>query len=127
MTRYVNLGYLVNNVPVIFNILIKDIGSFQSKALYWGLNYYNGSKYVTVNKNNSQSTWYNSSTNRRRSIKYLYIPSSVTSIGSSAFSDCSSLQSITIPSSVTSIGSSAFSGCYLVRYIKINTSAELKS
>ena len=39
------------------------------------------------------------------------IPNSVTSIGSSAFYGCSGLTSITIPNSVTSIGSSAFSGC----------------
>mgnify|MGYP002522852594 CR=1 FL=1 len=36
---------------------------------------------------------------------------SVTSIGSSAFYECSGLESITIPNSVTSIGSSAFYGC----------------
>ena len=39
------------------------------------------------------------------------IPNSVISIGSSAFYGCSGLTSITIPNSVTSIGSSAFSGC----------------
>ena len=39
------------------------------------------------------------------------IPSSVTSIGSSAFRGCSGLTSIAIPSSVTSVGDSAFSGC----------------
>ena len=39
------------------------------------------------------------------------IPNSVTSIGQSAFSDCSSLTSVTIPNSVTSIGSNAFRGC----------------
>ena len=36
---------------------------------------------------------------------------SVTSIGESAFADCSGLTSITIPNSVTSIGYGAFSGC----------------
>ena len=39
------------------------------------------------------------------------IPSSVTSIGESAFSGCVELTSITIPNSVTSIGEGAFSGC----------------
>ena len=41
----------------------------------------------------------------------LTIPSSVTSIGGSAFAGCSGLTSLTIPSSVTSIGDKAFHGC----------------
>ena len=41
----------------------------------------------------------------------LIIPSSVTSIGFSAFYNCSRLTSIEIPSSVTSIGALAFSYC----------------
>ena len=39
------------------------------------------------------------------------IPGGVTSIGSSAFSKCSTVTSVTIPSGVTSIGSSAFHNC----------------
>ena len=39
------------------------------------------------------------------------IPDSVTTIGSSAFSGCSSLTSVTIPDSVASIGAYAFDGC----------------
>ena len=39
------------------------------------------------------------------------IPDSVTSVGYSAFSNCSSLTSIIIPDSVTSIGDDAFSWC----------------
>jgi hypothetical protein len=45
------------------------------------------------------------------SIKTIEISSGVMSIGSRAFSDCSSLTSITISDSVTSIGDWAFSGC----------------
>ena len=39
------------------------------------------------------------------------IPNSVTTIGSSAFYNCSSLTSVTIPNSVTSIGNYAFYNC----------------
>ncbi len=47
----------------------------------------------------------------QRTIKKIVISNGVTSIGSSAFSGCSSLTSVTIPSGVTSISSSAFYGC----------------
>ncbi len=47
------------------------------------------------------------------------IPNSVTSIGESAFSDCSSLTSINIPDSVTSIGRRAFSYCSSLTSITI--------
>ena len=40
------------------------------------------------------------------------IPNSVTSIGAYAFAGCTSLTSITIPNSVTSIGNCAFAACY---------------
>ena len=45
------------------------------------------------------------------------IPSSVTSIGNNAFSDCSSLTSITIPNSVISINGNTFNNCYSLLYI----------
>jgi len=43
-------------------------------------------------------------------IAYVYIPDSVTSIGSFAFNRCNELTSITIPDSVTTIDNSAFFG-----------------
>ena len=49
-----------------------------------------------------------------RNMKFFYMPlnNNVTSIGNSAFSNCSSLQSINIPENVTSIGSQAFYNWY---------------
>ncbi|MUL28156.1 leucine-rich repeat domain-containing protein [Prevotella sp. A2879] len=44
-------------------------------------------------------------------IKRIIIGDGVTTIGRSAFEDCSSLTSVTIPNSVTTIGNSAFSFC----------------
>ncbi|MDB4675833.1 leucine-rich repeat domain-containing protein [Akkermansiaceae bacterium] len=43
----------------------------------------------------------------------------VTSIGTKAFYDCTSLKSITIPDGVTSIGDEAFSGCKILKSITI--------
>ena len=47
------------------------------------------------------------------------IPSSVTSVESSAFFDCQSLTSVTIPESVTSIGNQAFYNCSSLTNITI--------
>ena len=56
---------------------------------------------------------------RNQSIRSYIIPSSVTSIGDSAFYRCISLSEIVIPSSVTSIGNWAFSSCDSLKYISI--------
>ena len=52
-------------------------------------------------------------------IKKIIIPDSVTSIGSSAFYECTSLTNVTIPDSVTSIGSYAFMDCYKLSDLSI--------
>ena len=54
-----------------------------------------------------------------RSLEQITIPSSVTSIGDSVFCCCESLQQITIPSSVTSIGNCAFLACISLEQITI--------
>ena len=59
---------------------------------------------------------------RNQSVESYVIPDSVTSIGNSAFSCCSSLSEVVIPDSVTSIGNSAFSCCSSLSKVVIPTS-----
>ena len=53
------------------------------------------------------------------SLKRVVIPEGVTTIGSSAFNSCSSLESVVISSSVTAIGSYAFSHCSSLKSVVI--------
>ena len=55
-------------------------------------------------------------------VKYLELPSSVTSISNYAFFSCTSLTSINIPSSVTSIGDYAFAWCSSLTSVNIPNS-----
>ena len=53
------------------------------------------------------------------SITSIEIPSTVVTIGASAFSGCSSLSSIKLPEGLTTIGGSAFNGCRSLSSIKL--------
>ncbi|MDE6574505.1 MAG: leucine-rich repeat domain-containing protein, partial [Muribaculaceae bacterium] len=56
------------------------------------------------------------------SLTSVNIPNSVTSIGDYAFYECSSLTSVDIPNSVTSIGNYAFSDCSSLTSVNIPNS-----
>ena len=71
------------------------------------INYFSDEYGVLYNKNKTQLIQYPIGNKRTSYI----IPSSVTSIGSSAFYNCTSLTNITIPSSLITIGSYAFQCC----------------
>ena len=82
---------------------------------------------VILNSNDIVSKEYTASMSKMRSIfgsqvEEYVIGNSVTSIGSCAFEDCSSLTSVTIGNSVTSIGNKAFSGCSSLIYVTIGSS-----
>lgn len=70
------------------------------------------------NYNWNDGPWYD----YRSSIKSAVIGKGVTSIGSCAFSGCSSLTSVTIPKGVTSIGSGAFFDCSGLTSVSIPSS-----
>lgn len=63
-----------------------------------------------------------SSFNTKRSLTSVTLPSTITSIGRSAFDACSKLSSINIPSSVTTIESKAFHWCTGLSVITIPSS-----
>ena len=55
-------------------------------------------------------------------LKSITLPNSITSIGSTAFQNCTGLTNIIIPNSVTSIGSSSFWGCSNINNLILGTS-----
>ena len=55
-------------------------------------------------------------------IKRIIIGDGITTIGSYAFYNCSTLTSVTIPNSVTEIGGSAFAGCSALTSVTIPNS-----
>jgi PKD repeat protein len=57
-----------------------------------------------------------------KALTSVVIPNSVTSIGTSAFSNCKALASVTIGSGVTSIGNNAFNGCAALTSVTIPNS-----
>ena len=60
--------------------------------------------------------------NENKNLSYVNLPSSITSIGNSAFFLCNNLSSINIPSTVTSIGYQAFKYCSSLTSITIPAS-----
>ena len=65
---------------------------------------FSGSRYLSATESNK---WYQLG----RNIQSVTIPESVTSIGKSAFKDCTGLTSLTIHGVATSIGADAFANC----------------
>ena len=76
-----------------------------------GIQAFSGTAVTSVNIPISVTSIGNSAFQECTGLTTITIPNSVTSIGNYAFYQCTSLTNIIIPNSVTSIGSGAFSGC----------------
>jgi len=101
-----------NTAATAYNVKlnVSSLGSYPNSAGN-ALNA-NSTKYVRLDLSGSTITNIgNSAFSGCTSLITLTIPDSVNSIGSSAFSGCTSLTFLTIPDSVYSIGNRAFSGC----------------
>ena len=57
-------------------------------------------------------------------LKSITLPANLTTIGDSAFYNCTSLEKIVIPATVTSIGKNAFRGCTALKTVIIQGNAE---
>ncbi|GHU25370.1 hypothetical protein FACS1894164_14500 [Spirochaetia bacterium] len=86
--------------------------------------YPNGKGATTYTIPNSVTTIGNSAFSDCSRLASVSIPNSVESIGSSAFWGCSGLTEITIPNSVTTIGNSAFRGCYSLTSVYVQRDTE---
>ena len=104
---------LVTLLPVVANAYNAEIN---------GIYYDFSGNYATVTYKNTNYNSYSGTVVIPRSVTYNGTTYSVTSIGSSAFSDCRSLTSITIGSGMTSIGSYAFSDCRSLTSVTIPSS-----
>lgn len=89
--------------------------------IYYELN--QGKKQAEVTSAGSRE-WYNGNIVIPASVEYMGVTYSVTTIGNSAFSDCSNMISIVIPNSITSIGNSVFSGCFSMTSVNIPNSVK---
>ena len=105
----------------IFAALLPLLASAQTEVEIDGIWYNLVSKAKLAEVKSSGGTKYSGTITIPATVTYEGEAYSVTSIGSSAFSGCSSLTAVHIPASVTSIGSSAFYGCSSLTAVHISS------
>ena len=101
---------LITQLALLIAVLCASIPAHAYDYIVDGI-YYNVNKSNRTAEVTKGDGKYKGSINIPESITYEGSSYSVTSIGKSAFRDCSGLTSVTIPNSVTSIGDYAFDDC----------------
>lgn len=127
---YSSFGYLGSYVDTTFHVG-DNVTSIHTNLLSSGNGINSYSKYINyIDWGNSQVTSIEAYQFCYCALYKIYIPDTVTTIGTHAFHGCNSLKTISVPSSVESIGYSAFYfcenisdiywDCYKVTYTGIN-------
>ena len=99
----------------LFLLLAASVGMMQAaiingtcgENLTWSLNTKDSTLTIEGSGEMTSAPW----DEHKSYIAYVSLPDGLTSIGNSAFYNCTGLTSVEIPNSVTSIGNSAFSSC----------------
>ncbi len=115
---FYNVGTAGSGVDVIFGNSVEKI-----PACLFYVSDSNKPNIISVTIGNNVTSIGNSAFYNCSSLTSITIPESVTSIDNSAFYGCTGLTSVTIGNSVTSIGGSAFSGCRGLNAVNISNIA----
>ena len=112
---------------LLFTALLPLLTSAQTKVEIDGIWYNLTAETREARVTSASGTDYSGSITIPATVTYDGVAYSVTRIGYSAFSNCSSLTAITIPESVTSIESHAFYNCTSLTAISIPENSQLTS
>ena len=97
----------------------EGVQSIGDRGAFWGCN-----SLTSLTLPSSLQSIGDSAFSGCESLSSLTLPSSLQSIGDCAFYDCNSLTSLTLPSSLQSIGNSAFYGCKSLRPLTLPSSLQ---
>ncbi|MBP5362845.1 MAG: leucine-rich repeat domain-containing protein [Ruminococcus sp.] len=97
-------------------------GEYNAKFVNTPTNFVVQSNLKSVNIPNGVTSIGDTAFSNCTNLNNIEIPNSVTSIGVSAFNNCTNLNNIEIPNSVTSIGDSAFYNCSSLNNVNISNS-----